>query len=111
MSKSLISSFLESDVSESLRLLIKNERFAHIAQRKWAIVSELLRLPTKNERMSESLISSFLGKKQAIHSENRWTNSQPCSFLTENSTWAHMNRQKRFCNVSGKLFYVGKSKN
>ena len=34
MSKSLISSFLESDVSESLRLLIKNERFAHIAQRK-----------------------------------------------------------------------------
>ena len=33
-----------------------HERFAHIAQRKWAIVSESLRSLTKNERLSESLI-------------------------------------------------------
>ena len=45
-----------SDVSKSLILLTKNERFAQVAQRKWAIVSESLRLLTKNERMSESLI-------------------------------------------------------
>ena len=50
-----------------------NERFAYIAQRKWVIMRELLRSLTKNERMSESLIflresliRSFLGKKQAI---------------------------------------------
>ena len=33
-----------------------HERFALIAQRKWAIVSESLRSLTKNEQMSESLI-------------------------------------------------------
>ena len=76
------------EVSESLRLLTKNEQ-------PWAIrsgcseemsdVSELLILLTKNERMSESLIflsesliCSFLGKKRAICSENRWANCQPC---------------------------------
>ena len=59
-----------------------HERFAHIAQRKWAIGSDLLRSLTKKERMSElliflseSLIRSFLGKKPAIRSENRWANS------------------------------------
>ena len=69
----LIPSFLMSDVSESLRSLTKNERFAQVAQRKWAIVSESLRLLTKNEQMSESLvflsellIRSFVGKKRAI---------------------------------------------
>ena len=51
-SDSLIPSFLMSDMSKSLRLL------------------------TKNERISESL--SFLSKKRAIHSENRWANFQPC---------------------------------
>ena len=61
-----------------------HERFAQVAQRKWAIVSESLRSLTKNERMSElliflseSLICSFLDKKLAIRSENRWANSQP----------------------------------
>ena len=65
---SLNSSFLVSDVSESLISLKSNERceritqvahherFAQVVQRKWAIVSELLRSLTKNERMSESLI-------------------------------------------------------
>ena len=48
-------------------------------------VSESLRSLTKNERMSESLIflsksliRSFLDKKQAIRSEIKWANSQPC---------------------------------
>ena len=45
-----------SDVSKSLRSLTKNEQFTHIAPRKWAIVSESLRSLTKNEQMSESLI-------------------------------------------------------
>ena len=35
--------------------LISFERFAQVAQKKWAIVSELLRLLTKNEQMSKSL--------------------------------------------------------
>ena len=66
MSDSLIPSFLMSDVSESLRLLTKNERcerIAQVAHQKWAMwanrsgrspkmsdVSKSLRLLTKNER-------------------------------------------------------------
>ena len=81
-----------SDVSESLISLTKNER-------PWAIrsgrseemsdVSESLILLTKNERMSESLIflsesliCSFLDKKQAICLEIKWANSQPCIKIT-----------------------------
>ena len=56
MSELLISSFMVSDVSESLISLKSNERFAQVAQRKWAIMSKLLRPVTKNEQMSESLI-------------------------------------------------------
>ena len=90
-----------SDVSESLRSLTKNEQwwaicsgfspkmsdveqFAQVAHQKWATMSESLRSLTKNERMSESLvffseslIRSFLDKKQAVRSENRCANSQP----------------------------------
>ena len=62
-----------------------HERFAQVAQRKWAIVSESLRSLTKNERMSElliffskSLICSFLDKKRALRAEIKWANSQPC---------------------------------
>ena len=40
-----------------------HEPFAQVAQRKWVIVSESLRLLTKNEGMSESLICSFLGQQ------------------------------------------------
>ena len=50
-------------------------------------VSESHIFLTKNERMSESLIfwsesliRSFLDKKQAIPSEIKWANSQPCYF-------------------------------
>ena len=64
-----------------------HERFAEVAQRKWAIVRESLRSLTKNEWMSESLIflsesliRSFLDKKRAILSENKWANSQPWFF-------------------------------
>ena len=66
-----------------------HERFAQVAQRKWAIVSESLRSLTKKEWMSESLIfwselliRSFLDKKLAIRSEIKWVNSQPCLHST-----------------------------
>ena len=73
-----------SNVSKPLISLTKNEQ-------QWAIrsgcseeMSESLISLTKNEWMSESLIflnelliCSFLGKKQAIHSEIKWANSQP----------------------------------
>ena len=79
--------YILNDVRESLMSLTKNERSERIAQRKWAIVSKSLRSLTKNERMSESLIflsksliRSFLVKKRAIRSENRWANSQPWEF-------------------------------
>ena len=70
--------------SGHLTKMSDHEWFTHIAKRKWAIMSESLRSLTKNDRMSEllvflseSLIRSFLGKKRAICSENRWANSQP----------------------------------
>ena len=47
-----------------------HEQIAQVAHQKWA-----------NEWiacfLSESFIRSFLGKKRAIRSENRWANSQP----------------------------------
>ena len=53
-------------------------------------VSELLIVLTKNEGMSESLIflsesliRSFFDKKQAIRSEIKWANSQPCFKATK----------------------------
>ena len=58
MSILLIPSFLESDVSESLRLLTKNEQceqIAQVAHQKLATMSDSLRSLTKNERMSELL--------------------------------------------------------
>ena len=48
-----------SDVSELLGSLTKNERpwaFAQVAHQKWVTISESLRLLTKNEQMSELLI-------------------------------------------------------
>ena len=66
-----------------------HERFAQVAQRKWAIVSESLISLTKNEQMSESfiflsklLIRSYLDKKRAICLEIKWANSQPCLYPT-----------------------------
>ena len=56
-------------------------------------VSELLISLTKNERMSESLIflsesliRSFFDKKQAIRSEIKYANSQPCLDYTVSCT-------------------------
>ena len=84
----LISSFLVRDVSKSLISLKSNERceqITQVAHQKWATMSDSLRLLTKNERMSElliflnqSLICSFLDKKRGIRSEIKWANSQPC---------------------------------
>ena len=45
-------------------------------------MSELFISLNKNEQMSESLIRSFFDKKQAICSEIKWANSQPCSLAT-----------------------------
>ena len=103
MSNLLIPSFLLSDVSESLRLLTKNEQCEWITQvvhQKWATMSNSLRWLRGNERLwanrsvrspkmsewancrvffSKSLIWSFLGKKRAIRLENQLANSQPCN--------------------------------
>ena len=120
MSKSLISSFLLSDVSESLNSLKSNERcdlithFAPKNERPWAIrsgrseemsdVSESLISLTKNERMSESLIflselliPSFFDKKQAISSEIKWANSQLWYFFKQNKFC--------FCNTRNNWFH------
>ena len=66
MSESLISSFSVSDVNESLRSLTKNEQFAQVGQRKWAIVSEIAQVAHQKwankwiahffERIAHSLI-------------------------------------------------------
>ena len=59
------SPFLVSNVSKSLRSLTINERCERIAQRKWAMMSESLRLLTKNEQMSESHV--FLANRSFAH--------------------------------------------
>ena len=73
----LIPSFLVSNVSVSLRSLTKNEqceRFAQVAQQKWATMSESLRLLTKNERMSKSLIFSQKNERFAQKTDERIPN-------------------------------------
>ena len=67
---SLISSFLVSDVSESLISLKKNEQMGE----------SLIFL-------RELLIRSFLDTKWAIHSEMKWANSQPCLILIHEIPW------------------------
>ena len=79
-----------ANLSESLISLTKNERPCAICSgrsEEMSDVSELLISLTKNKRMSEtliflseSLIRSFLDKKQAIRSEIKWAYSQPWSF-------------------------------
>ena len=79
--------------------LSEHKWFAQVAHQKWATISESLRLLTKNEGLSTNCsgrstkmkdwanwwffwanrsFNSFFRKKQAIRSENRWANSQPC---------------------------------
>ena len=69
MSKSLISSCLVTDVSESLRLLTKNERCERLAQvthQKWATMSDSLR---SSEEMSDhERIAQVANQKRA----NEW---------------------------------------
>ena len=95
-----------SNVSESLRLLTKNEQcewIAQVAHHKWATMSDSLRSLTKNERpwanrsgcspkesewANHSLfwanrsLAHLFAKKRVICSENRWANSQPWLNLT-----------------------------
>ena len=81
-----------SNVSELLISVTKNE-WPWVICSGWSEemsdVSESLILLTKNEQMresliflSESLICSFLDKKQAICLEIKWANSQPCIKIT-----------------------------
>ena len=82
-----------SDVRESLRSLTKierpwairlghseemsnRERIAEVTHQKW--VSESLIF------LSESLVRSFLSKKQVICMEIRWANSQPWTTVYKN---------------------------
>ena len=81
------------------------EWFAQVAQRKWTIVSDSLRSLTKNERMSEwliflseSLIRSFLGKKQAILSEIRWANSQLWKDMTKKIICSCIFKYSKMCS-------------
>ena len=88
MSESLISSFLVSDVSESLISLKSNERckanrsgrspkmsnheqFAQVAHQTWATMSESLKSLTKNVWMSESL--GVRPKKDLTHRQSATT--------------------------------------
>ena len=89
MSDSLISSFLMSDVSESLRSLTKNEWPWVICSgrsEEMSDVSESLFLLTKNHEKWANhsffwVNRSFFDKKRAIRSEINWVNSQPCSLV------------------------------
>ena len=92
------------------------EWIAHFAHQKWATMSDSLRSLremsdvseslislTKNEGMSESLIflsesliCSFLYKKQAICSEIKLANSQPCSIVTVNAHLVLSNAHFKF---------------
>ena len=102
MSDSLFSSFLMRNVSELLRSLTKKERreqIPQVAHQKWGTMSDSLSSLTKIEwpwanrsgrwpKMSQwanrsffwanRSFAHFFAKKRAIHSENRWMNSQPC---------------------------------
>ena len=78
--------FLVSYVSESLISLKSNEEcewIAQVAHQKWATMSDSLRSLRGIERSWENCSGrSFLDKKQAIRSEIKWANSQPCLFCT-----------------------------
>ena len=72
-------------MSELLIPSFVSEWIAQVAHQKWVIVSESLRSLTKNERSWAN--RSFLGKKRAIYSENRWANSQPWFESTCQNPW------------------------
>ena len=85
-------------MSESLRLLTKNERceqIAQVAHQKWATMNNSLRSLTKNERMSESLIflsesliRSFFDKNWAIRSEIKWASPEQKDCMARFATGA-----------------------
>ena len=99
----LISSFLVSDVSESLISLKSNERcerIAHFAHQKWATMSDSLRLLRGNERSWVNHSGRlFLDKKRAIHSEIKWANSQRCKigWAILNFFFFFVNRKVQLC--------------
>ena len=94
MSKSLISSFLVSDVSESLISLKSNEqceRIAHFALQKWATMSDWLRSLRGNER-------SWANRSGRLPKMREWVN---CSFFWANCSFAHLwLKNERFARKS-----------
>ena len=78
---SLIPSFLLSNVSNSLRLLMAKEQpeqIVQVAHQKWVTMSDSLRSLTKKEwPWAGRSGHSFFAKMRAIRSENQWANSQP----------------------------------
>ena len=82
--RSLILSFLTSDVSESLRLLNKNEwceQVSQVAHQKWVMWANRSGCSPKMSELlvflSKALFRSIFRKKLVICSENRWANSRP----------------------------------
>ena len=66
-----------------------HEWFAQVDQRKWAMwanrsfcLPKMSKWENRSFFLSESLICSFLDKKQAICLEIKWANSQPCIKIT-----------------------------
>ena len=86
----LISSFLVSDVSESLISLKSNEQcewIAHFGHQKWVTMSDLLRLIRGNERCEQ--IAHFAYQK--------WANERIAHFFWANRSFAHFwTKNKRF---------------
>ena len=87
----LISSFLVSDVSESLRLLTKNEQceqISQVAQQKWATMSDLLRSLRENER-------SWANCSGRSPKMSKWANEQ-IVFLSESLIRSFFQTNERF---------------
>ena len=70
-----------------------HEWFAQVDQRKWAMwanrsfcLPKMSKWENRSFFLSESLMCSFLDKKQAICLEIKWANSQPCTSAGQNTT-------------------------
>ena len=97
MSDSLIPSFLVSDVSESLRLLTKNERcerIAQVAHQKWATMSDLLRSLNKNERPWANPSGRSRKNERISESLFFWANPSFAHFFAKNEWFAQKTNER-----------------
>ena len=83
ISESLIPPFFVSDVSESLRLLTKNERIAQVTHQKWETMSDLLTLLRGNERWWANRSGHSLKMSKWV---NHW-------FFWANRSFAHFGQK------------------